>query len=338
MRLAAILLTLGFLGPGSVLAAEPEKPVLRIGVGSAILNYMPLALGQNLGYFKQEGLDVTIENFQAGGSKALQALVGGSVDGVVGFYDHTIVMQAAGKAVSCAFLLNDVPGIVMGVRADLADRVKGPADLKGLRVGITSPGSSTDVVAHYYASRGGLGPRDVSYIAVASGAPGLTALEAKNIDALMYFDPSATLIARKGIVKTLFDARTVEGSKTAFGGIYPTACLYFNQSFIDKNPETVQRLAGGFLRTMRFIAEKPPEAVLDAIPAAYKLDDRPLMIEVLKSSRDMFSKTGIMDGEAVKTVLTVISAYDPKVSGAQIDLSKTYTNRFAEEAAKRLKN
>src|SRR5438094_10262861 len=85
----------------SAKAAERERTNLKIAVGSQILNYLPLELGVKLGNFKQEGLDVTVENFQAGGSKALQALIGGSVDGTVGFYDHTIQMQAQGKDISC---------------------------------------------------------------------------------------------------------------------------------------------------------------------------------------------------------------------------------------------
>lgn len=117
-------------------AAEPEKPKLKIAVGSQILNYMPLELGVKLGNFKDEGLDVTVENFQAGGSKALQALIGGSVDGTVGFYDHTIQMQAQGKEISCVFLLNDIPGVLIGVRKALTDKVKTGADLKGLKLGI----------------------------------------------------------------------------------------------------------------------------------------------------------------------------------------------------------
>ncbi|MGY0569659.1 hypothetical protein ACTGJ9_000080 [Bradyrhizobium sp. RDM12] len=49
-------------------AAEPEKSQLKIAVGSQILNYMPLELGVKLGAFKDEGLELTVENFQAGGS------------------------------------------------------------------------------------------------------------------------------------------------------------------------------------------------------------------------------------------------------------------------------
>ncbi|MET4228852.1 NitT/TauT family transport system substrate-binding protein [Bradyrhizobium sp. i1.4.4] len=318
-------------------ASEPEKAKLKIAVGSQILNYMPLELGVKLGTFREEGLDVTVENFQAGGSKALQALIGGSVDGTVGFYDHTIQMQAQGKEISCVFLLNDIPGVLLGVRSDLADKVKTGADLKGLKLGITAPGSSTDTMARYYIKKAGLGPRDVNVIAVGSGAPGMVALEARNIDALVYFDPIATLLSRKNIAKSLFDARTVEGSKSAFGGIYPTACLYLQQSFIDKNPETVQRLVNALLKTHRWINSVATEQLVDAIPAGYKTDNREVNIEILKASKALFSQTGLVDAEAAKIPLAVLSDFDPKIAAANIDLSKTFTNRFTERAAQQLK-
>ncbi|WP_245310997.1 ABC transporter substrate-binding protein [Bradyrhizobium valentinum] len=291
-------------------AGEPERATLKIAVGSQILNYMPLELGVKLGNFKEEGLDVTVENFQAGGSKALQALIGGSVDGVVGFYDHTIQMQAQGKEISCVFLLNDIPGVLLG-RSDLADKVRSGADLKGLKLGITAPGSSTDTMARYYIKKSGLGPRDVKIIAVGSGTPGMVVLEAKNIDALVYFDPVATLLSRKNAAKPLFDARTVEGSKTAFNGIYPTACLYLQQSFIDKNPEAVQRLVNALLKTHRWINSVSTEQLVDAVPAGYKTDNREVNIDVLKASTALFSQTGLMDAEAAKIALAVLSDFDP---------------------------
>ncbi|MDH2404688.1 ABC-type nitrate/sulfonate/bicarbonate transport system substrate-binding protein [Bradyrhizobium sp. JR1.5] len=81
----------------SAQAAEPETAKLRIAVGSQILNCMPLELGVKLGSSRGDGLDVTVESFQAVGSKTLQALVGSSMDGTIGFYDHAIQMQAQGR-------------------------------------------------------------------------------------------------------------------------------------------------------------------------------------------------------------------------------------------------
>src|SRR3954465_11602851 len=74
----------------------PEKPKLTIAVGGKnLLYYLPLTIAESLGYFKAEGLDVTIAEF-AGGSKALEAVVGGSADVVSGAFEHTLIMQPKG--------------------------------------------------------------------------------------------------------------------------------------------------------------------------------------------------------------------------------------------------
>lgn len=318
-------------------AAAPEKPELKLAVGSSILGYAPVPLTVKLGYFKQEGLDVTMENFQAGGSKALQALIGGSVDVVVGAFDHTIQMQAKGKDIVGVFLLNDVPGVVFDVRADLAGKVHSLKDLKGMKIGITTPGSSTDMIARYSISRAGLTDRDVSFIGVGSGAPGMVALEAKNVDALLSYDPVATQLMKKGEVKRLFDARTVAGSTAAFGAPYPFACVYVTRAFLEQNPETVQRLANAFLRTLRWIDVSAPKTIVDTLPPQSKLGDPQLNEAIWAASKGMFSKTGVFNPDTVKTPLAVLSAYDPAVSKAKIDLSRTYTNKFAEAAAKQVK-
>ncbi|WP_343583208.1 ABC transporter substrate-binding protein [Herbaspirillum sp.] len=321
----------------AALAAAPEKPELKIAVGSSILGYAPAPLTSTLGFFKKEGLDVTLENFQAGGSKALQALIGGSVDMVVGSYDHTIQMQAKGKEIVGVFLLNEVPGIVFNVRSDLADKIKSPKDLKGMRIGITTPGSSTDMIARYYVTRAGLSERDVKFIGVGSGAPGMVAFEAKNVDVLLAYDPVVTQLSRKKLAVQLFDARTVEGSKAAFGGAYPFACVYVTRAFLDKNPETVQRMANAFLRTVRWIDANTPSKIVETLPGNFKIGDPGLNEEIWASSKAMFSKTGVFPEDAVKTPLSVLSQYDPAVAAAKVDLKKTYTNRFAEAAAQQVK-
>jgi NitT/TauT family transport system substrate-binding protein len=61
---------------------------VRIAIGGqSQMIYLPTTLAQELGYYREEGLDVELEDF-AGGAKALQSLVGGSADVVSGFYDH----------------------------------------------------------------------------------------------------------------------------------------------------------------------------------------------------------------------------------------------------------
>ena len=101
--------------PALARAQAVEKPKLTIAVGGKnLLYYLPLTIAETQGYFKAEGLDVTIADF-AGGSRALQALVGGSADVVSGAFEHTINMQVKGQRLRAFVLQGRAPQIVLGI-------------------------------------------------------------------------------------------------------------------------------------------------------------------------------------------------------------------------------
>ena len=90
-------------------ALEKKDVHLAVG-GKAALYYLPLTVAEQLGYFKQEGLDVKISDF-AGGAQSLRAVVGGSADAVAGAYEHTINMQAQKQALIAFVQMGRVPQI-----------------------------------------------------------------------------------------------------------------------------------------------------------------------------------------------------------------------------------
>ena len=137
----ALLFTLVAPAAGQAL----EKSKLQIGVGGKpLFYYLPLTIAERNGYFKAEGLDVEILDFP-GGARALQALIGGSVDVVSGAFEHTITQQAKGQNIEALFLQGKYAGIVLGMSKAKAAAYKGPADLKGMKIGVTAPGSSTNM-------------------------------------------------------------------------------------------------------------------------------------------------------------------------------------------------
>src|SRR5215218_11041191 len=118
---------------GAQQAVAPEKPKVLLGVGGKpLLYYLPLTIAERRGFFKEQGLDVEINDF-GGGAKSLQALVGGSVDVVTGAYEHTIRMQAKGQVVRAVVELGRFPAVVIAARKDRAGEIKSAADLKGKR-------------------------------------------------------------------------------------------------------------------------------------------------------------------------------------------------------------
>jgi NitT/TauT family transport system substrate-binding protein len=187
------------LAPAASLGVAPfaraqavEKPRLTIAVGGKnLLYYLPLTIAEGQGYFKAEGLDITIADF-AGGSRALQALVGGSADVVSGAFEHTINMQVKGQRLRAFALQGRAPQIVLGINPKTMPNFKSVAELKGKKLGVTAPGSSTNVLANFVLAKVGLKPGDVSIIGVGTGSGAVAAMRTGQIDAISNLDPVIT--------------------------------------------------------------------------------------------------------------------------------------------------
>src|SRR6266571_7120173 len=110
--------------------AQIEKRDVHIAVGGKVaLYYLPLTLTERLGFFKDEGLDVRISDF-AGGTRSLEAVVGGSADVVSGAYEHTINMQARKQSFQAFVLAGAAPQISVGIAGPRAAGYRSPKDLK----------------------------------------------------------------------------------------------------------------------------------------------------------------------------------------------------------------
>jgi NitT/TauT family transport system substrate-binding protein len=329
--LASIAATALLLATGAPSRAEDSHVDIAVG-GKPLLYYLPLTLAEQLGYFKDEGLDVTISDFQ-GGSKSLQALVGGSADVVTGAYDHTIQMQAKGQPIVAVIDLGRFPGIVLAVRKEKAADYKGPESLKGMKVGVTAPGSSTNFAVNYFLTQHGLKPEDVSFIGVGGGPSAVAAIKRGEVDALANLDPVISQLEQSGEIEVIADSRTAEGAQKLYGGGYPAAVLYTTQGYIEANPETVQKLVNAFARTLRWMQTSSVEEIVAKVPPEYLAGDAALYRTALERSLPMYSPDGQLDMQAAKNALNVLSAFDPAVKSASIDLAATWDGRFIKSAS-----
>jgi len=305
---------------------------VRISVGSYNLNNLPFIVAVGRGLYEKQGLDVTIENFASGGSKTLQALVAGSTDVAVGFYDHTIQMQAQNKAVVAFIQLSRNSGLVMAAGRDTSFDPAQPETIKGANIGITSPGSSSDFFVRYYLQRHGMSDHDVSIIGVGSGAAAVAALEQGKIDLLVNYDPAATIIAEKNVGTILIDARHEAGAKEIYGGIYPTSVLYATQDYIEKNPEIIQKVTNATFEALQWMAASSAEEIVESMPADFIVGDKATYIKAVENARDIFSKDGLIDSHNVETPLAVLKSFNERVAETDIDLEKTYNNQFVIQA------
>jgi NitT/TauT family transport system substrate-binding protein len=312
-------------------AQTVEKPSLTLGVGGKpLLYYLPLTLAERLGYFKEQGLTVEINDF-GGGAKSLQALIGGSVDAVTGAYEHTIRMQAKGQDIRAVIELGRYPGIVLAVRKEKAGAFKSAADLKGMKIGVTAPGSSTHLLVTYLMVKAGLKPDDASFIGVGGGASAVAAIQKGEIDALSHLDPVISKLESLDAISIVIDTRTTQGTTEVFGGTNPAAVLYFKKDFIDSNPNTVQALVNAFGKTLKWLESATPEQIADAVPEEFWLGDKALYVRAINATRETYSQTGKITPEGMKNALDLVATTDPEFKAAAIDLDKTVDGRFLEK-------
>jgi NitT/TauT family transport system substrate-binding protein len=314
-------------------AQAPEKKDIKLGVGGApALYYLPLALTEKLGYFKEQGLNVEVNDFK-GGAQSLTALVGGSVDVVTGAYEHTLRMQVKGQDILAVIELGRYPGIALAVKTDRADKIKSAADLKGARVGVTAPGSSTNMIVWYLMSKAGLKPDDASYVGVGTGPSAIAAIQKGEIDAISNIDPViAKLESTKDIV-VLAETRTTEGTTKVFGGPMSAAVLYLKRDFTERNPNTVQALVNALYKGLKWLEKATPEQVADAVPKEYWLGDKDLYTAAVKANMQVYSRDGIVSEGSRKRSMDFLRQFDKEMAAATIDSAKTWDDRFVKKAA-----
>jgi len=329
-RIAATLLAL-FLTSG--LAAAQSKITVAVG-GGACLCYLPTVLARQLGEFDKAGLSVELVDLK-GGSDALKAVLGGSADVVSGYFDHCVNLAAKKQELMSFVVYDRYPGLVLVVSPSHNGEIKGIKDLAGKKVGVSAPGSSTDFFLKYLLKKNGVDSSGVAVIGVGLGATAVAAMEQGQIDAAVMLDPAVTVLqGSHPDLRILSDTRTEKDNQAVFGGDYPGGALYSTTAWVTGHEKEVQALTNAIVNTLKWIHSHSPEEIMEKMPAEMVGKDKALYLAALKNTIPMYSKTGLMDPKGAAAVLAVFSESSPDVAKANIDVSKTYTNKYVEQANK----
>jgi NitT/TauT family transport system substrate-binding protein len=226
----------------------------------------------------------------------------------------------------------------MGISPKTMPHYKTVADLKGKKIGISAPGSSTNMVANLILSRAGIKAGDVSFIGVGTAASALTALRSGQIDAMSNVDPVMTMLEQKGEIRIIADTRTLKGTIEVFGGVMPAGCLYASVEFIQKNPNTVQALTNAMVHSLKWLQTAGPSDIIKTVPEAYLLGDRALYLAAFNKVREAISPDGMIPEEGPRTAARALASFDATIKVGKIELAKTYTNEFAKKAKERFKS
>jgi NitT/TauT family transport system substrate-binding protein len=326
-RLAATLLALTL---SSGLAAAQSKVTIAIG-GGACLCYLPTVLARQLGEYEKAGLAVELVDLK-GGSDALKAVLGGSADVVSGYFDHCVNLAAKKQELQSFVIYDRYPGLVLVVSPAHTNEIKSIKDLAGKKVGVSAPGSSTDFFLKYLLKKNGLDPTSAAVIGVGLGATAVAAMQQGQIDAAVMLDPSVTVLqGSHPDLKILADTRTQKDTLAVFGGEYPGGALYTTVAWIKSHEKEVQALTTAIVNTLAWIHSHSPEEIMAKMPEGIVGKNKELYLAALKNTIPMYSETGLMDPKGADAVLAVFSESSPEIAKANIDVSKTWTNKYVEQ-------
>jgi NitT/TauT family transport system substrate-binding protein len=333
VKVAILVICGAFTAAPQASSEQTERQNIAIGVGGKpLLYYLPLTIAERKGFFKEEGLDVTIDEL-GGGSTSLKALLGGSVDAVAGAYEHTILMQAKGQDITAVIEFDRFPGLALVVQKKEAAKYKSVKDLKGAKIGVTAPGSSSNIFVNFLLERSGLKADDVSFVGVGGGATSVAQMKHGEIDAMANVDPVITKLEGDGDVVILADTRNEGSSMEIFGGQDPGGVIYAKTDFIARNPITVQKLTNACYKALKWLQTATPDQIADTVPKEYLLNDKKLYLAAVRNSKAMYSVDGVIPMSGMQNALNMLAQSNPELNNLSIDLTKTFDGRFVKAAA-----
>jgi NitT/TauT family transport system substrate-binding protein len=213
----------------------------------------------------------------------------------------------------------------------------GGAALRGARIGLASFNADASRVVRRVLRRAGLEDGEARFVPLHRHAQAVAAFRTGQVDAICYTDPTMTLLEQDGLITVVADTRTVRGSADVFGGPLPSTCVAAPQSFLESYPEAAQSLAHALVRALKWLQTAGPSDLVRVVPESYFQGDRAVYLAAFARVRESWTPDGLMPATGPETfVKTMLRLRDlPEIEG--LDLSQTYTNRFARKAKVRFR-
>ncbi len=312
----------------STTSQTPAAPV-RIALTNTPLPYLPVILADSLGYYRQEGLAVTIDDFSSA-SKVMQALLGGSADVGAGAYEQAIQMAAEGRQVRSFVLMMRQPTRAIVVAPRATTKIRRIEDLKGTVIGVAGVGSINHVFLNYVLLKHGIAPAEVKPVAIGTAASAISAIEHDIVEAaVLSGNETAVVMRRSPGVAMLLDARGPSGCRNLYGvDVYPGTVLYSNDSWLRTHVNEARHVARAMQKTLAWISTHSPQEVFEATPRQYRTENRQAELEALRVAKLSFSPDGRMPTGGPEAVRKALAFTLDRVRNAHFDLSQTYTNEF----------
>jgi ABC-type nitrate/sulfonate/bicarbonate transport system substrate-binding protein len=309
----AIALAFGVLAAVPVASADTA-----LNVGKAQANadsIITVDVGVDQGIFQKHGLDLKILNFE-GGSRIIQALTAGSLDLAVGAGTQmSFVVKGAPMKAVCEDTTT-LPYFSVGLPWD--SPIHSLDELKGKKIGVSTPGSLTDFVAQELDRTKGWGPDGVTRVMVGGGITASTAaFRSHQIDAYIGGTTSFLAEAEK-------QAGRVLAPVSDFVGNMASGTIFASDHLIETNPDALRAFLQAWIETTNFILTDK-EGTVKSWTKITGFSPK-IMSEEYDIVKGMFNASCRFDPESLSNLKRSFIALN--LLDAEPDMSKLYTEAY----------
>ena len=241
-------------GTQALVTQPPKDNVTLTGINSTELN-LPTLVAIAKGFFGQENIE--LGDFVIGSSGTLrQAMIAKQYDFGLYAFVHIPIARLAGSPFKAVVQLHDQEIFGLIVRSQLKDQVKAVKDLKGKKIGFTTPGSGTWALGNVYLKKAGLDPdKDVELVSLGGdNAVFYTALQSGRVDAIVSFEPFAEKVIADNVGYFLLDIYAAGQHREWVGADKADALfLVTREDVIAAKPDLVRRMVNVQKNALAFI-------------------------------------------------------------------------------------
>jgi NitT/TauT family transport system substrate-binding protein len=341
--IGVLVVGMGGCGKGAGDAGNPSAAMKRVTVANDTvgLTFTAFEVARERGYFAKHGIELGF--LEVGGVQTIAALRSGAAD-IANPINIMIQADAAGGKPLVAFAAqvgqSGADFLVSNKAIERAQVTRTSpiearvAALKGLKIGVSSIGSTTEVATRFILQQYGFDPsKDVTLVPLGSASALLAAMSNGSVDAIVFLAPTPQQGAAKGYGQVLIS--TNAGDIPALAGI-PSSGYIATADYLKSNPATVQAFVDALAEGQAYMAEHPDYAA-SVIAKTLKSFDADV---VASTMRDMI-KTGALTTQptispkGIDAAIAYLKATDPKMGS--VDASALFTNEFATKAVEKLK-
>ncbi len=313
-----VLFLLSACAPQAAATTQPAPDAIKLPVGYIPdVQFAPLYVAMDRGYFKQQGLDVSLDYSQEVDGVSLVGA--GKIPFAIASGEQ--VLLARDKGLPVVYVLDWYQQYPVGVTSLPGQNIHQPADLKGKTIGIPVLSGASYIGLRALLQAGGLKETDVTLEVV--GYNQIAALTSGRVQAAVIYTPNEpTQLQAQGYqVDTLKDSDYLQLVGNG---------LITNEETLQKNPDLVRRMVSAMVKGIQDALADPKQAYAICgkyIPNLSKADQA-VQMKVLTTSMDLWQaqRLGFSQPQAWQNMKDIMVQMG--LVQSSLDGTKAYSNQF----------